>query len=185
MPGDVHEVPLFPAPAEQSVATAQLSFSPARKSRIESRMALRGNHTLGGSQASENIASARGDRLAMLHCISITATHNIVGVCNTSWGKFFLVLLQALEHIVCLHWHADAVFLKFFAATSCPAFFRLSNIKLGGRNKDGNREKPRDRRDGAKADGLLHDFILPNAMISQSVERCCLGYFGPTNSKIV
>ena len=69
--------------------------------------------------------------------------------------------------------------------SSCPAFFRLSNIKLGGRNKDGNREKPRDRRDGAKADGLLHDFILPNAMISQSVERYCLGYFGPTNSKIV
>jgi hypothetical protein len=109
-------------------------FSSARENRIEGRFALRGNHTLGGPQASENIASARGDGLAILHCISVTAAHNIVGVRNASWGKFFLVLLQALEHIVCLHWHADAVFLKFFAATSCPAFFRLSNIKLGGRN---------------------------------------------------
>jgi hypothetical protein len=111
-----------------------LKFSSACENRVEGRFALGGNHTLGGSQASENIASARGDRLAMLHCISITATHNIVGVCNASWGKFFLVLLQALEHIVCLHRHADAVFLKFLAATSCPAFFRLSNIKLSGRN---------------------------------------------------
>ena len=134
MPTDVREAASFPAPAEQFVVIAQLSFSPARKSRIESGMALRGNHTFGGSQASENIASTRGDGLAMLHCISVTAAHNIVGVCNASWGKFFLVLLQALEHIVCLHWRADAVFLKFFAATGCPAFFRLSNIKLGGRN---------------------------------------------------
>jgi hypothetical protein len=116
------------------VFTTTLKFSSARENRIEGRFALRGNHTLGGPQASENIASARGDGLAILHCISVTAAHNIVGVCNASWGKFFLVLLQALEHIVCLHWHADAVFLKFFAATSCPAFFRLSNIKLGGRN---------------------------------------------------
>ena len=57
-------------------------------------MALRGNHTLGGSQASENIALTRGDGLAMLHCISITAAHDIVGLSNASWGKFFLVLLQ-------------------------------------------------------------------------------------------
>jgi len=68
-------------------------FSSAGENYIEGRFALRGNHTVGGSQASENIALARGDGLAMLHCISITATHNIVGVCNTSWGKFFLVLL--------------------------------------------------------------------------------------------
>jgi hypothetical protein len=69
-----------------------------------------------GSQASENIALTRGDGLAMLHCISITAAHNIVGLANASWGKFFLVLLQALEHIVCQHRHAAALFLKFFAA---------------------------------------------------------------------
>jgi|SRR6478752_305134 hypothetical protein len=97
-------------------------------------MALRRNHTLGGSQASENIALTGRDCLAMLHCISITAAHNIVGLFNASWRKFFLVLLQALEHIVCLHWHAAALFLKFFAATCRSAFFRLSNIKLGGRN---------------------------------------------------
>jgi hypothetical protein len=57
----------------------------------------------------------------------------------------------------------------------------LSNIKLGGRNYGGNREKQRDSRDGAIADGLLHDFILPKAMISQLVKRYRLGYFGPTN----
>jgi len=84
-----------------AVYLLQFCSSLARKNRIESRMALRGNHTLGGSQASENIALTRGDGLAMLRRISITATHNIVGMCNASWGKFFLVLLQALEHIVC------------------------------------------------------------------------------------
>jgi len=35
-----------------------LNFSSARENYIESRMALRGNHTLAGSQASENIALA-------------------------------------------------------------------------------------------------------------------------------
>jgi hypothetical protein len=86
-------------------------------------MALRGNHPLGGSQASENVALTRGDGLAMLHCISITATHNIVGVCNASWGKFFLVLQEAFQHVVCLHRHSAALLYKFFAAhsRSCSA----------------------------------------------------------------
>jgi hypothetical protein len=62
---------------------------------------------------------------------------------------------------------------------------RLSNIVVGDRNQDGNREEQRHRRDGAIVGGLLHDFILPKAMISRSrlVERYRLGYFGPTNSK--
>src|SRR5262245_692900 len=55
----------------------------AHVSRIESRMALRGNHTLGSSQASENIALARRDGLAMLQCISLTTAHNIVRKSNT------------------------------------------------------------------------------------------------------
>ena len=91
-------------------------------------MALRGNHTLGGSQASENIAwagrhvppvagIAAHDGLAMLQCISLTATHNIVGVCNASWGKFSLDLFKTLLHIVRQHWHAAALFLKLFAAS--------------------------------------------------------------------
>jgi predicted phosphoadenosine phosphosulfate sulfurtransferase len=95
-------------------------------------MALRGNYTLGGSQASKNIALTGRNCLAMLHCVSITAAHNIVGPCNASWRKFFLVLLQALEHVVGQYRHTAALFLKFFAATS--NFLRLSNIKLGGRN---------------------------------------------------
>src|SRR5262245_56549503 len=94
---------------------ARCSLAPKR--RIESRLALWGNHTRGGSQASENIAFTRHDGLAMLHCVSITAAHNIVGPCNASWRKFFLVLLQALEHVVCHYRHTAAVFLKFFAAT--------------------------------------------------------------------
>ena len=117
VPSDVHEAPLHFLHQPSSLSLSHsFSFSPTRKNCIESRMALRGNHTLGGSQASENIALTCGDGLAVLHCISIAATHNIVGLCNASWGKFFLVLLQALEHIICLHWHAAALFLKFFAA---------------------------------------------------------------------
>jgi hypothetical protein len=69
-------------------------FSLAQKSCIESRIASPGNRTLGGGQASENIALTRDDVLAKLHCISITAAHNVVGPCNASRGKFFLVLCR-------------------------------------------------------------------------------------------
>src|SRR5262245_44721563 len=31
-------------------------------------------------------------------------------------GKVFLVLLQALEHVVCQHWHTATLFFEFFAA---------------------------------------------------------------------
>src|SRR5262249_46554365 len=92
-------------------------FSLAQESRIESRIASRGNQTLGGCQASENIALARDDGLAMLRCVSITPAHNIVRQCNASCGKFFLALLEALEHVVCPHWHTAALFYKFFAAS--------------------------------------------------------------------
>jgi hypothetical protein len=92
-------------------------FSLAQKSRIESRIALRGNHTLGGSQASENIALTRRDSLAILHCVSFTTPHNIVRKCNASCGQFSLALFKALVHVVCQHWHATALFLKLFAAS--------------------------------------------------------------------
>jgi enolase len=80
---------------------ADFCFSLAQKSRIESRIASPGNRTLGGCQASENIALAGDEVLAKLRCIPITAAHNIVGPRNASWGKFFLVLLQTFEHVVC------------------------------------------------------------------------------------
>jgi hypothetical protein len=72
----------------------------AHKSRIESRMALRGNHTLRSSQACENIALARRDGLAMLQCISLTTAHNIVRQSNTSWGNLSFALFSALSQIV-------------------------------------------------------------------------------------
>jgi hypothetical protein len=91
-------------------------FSLAKKSCIESRIASPGNRTLGGCQTSENIALARNDVLAKLRCIPITHAHNIVGPCNASWRKFFVVLFQTFEHVVCKHWHTGALFLKLLAA---------------------------------------------------------------------
>jgi len=86
------------------------------ESGIERRIASPGDGTLGGCQASENIALTRDDVLATLRCISFTHAHNIVGPCNASCGKFFLVLLQALEHVVRLDGHAIALFFKFLTA---------------------------------------------------------------------
>src|SRR5215510_9502664 len=91
-------------------------FLLAQKNRIESRIASPRNRTPGCCQASENIALARDDVLAKLRCVSITASHNIVGPCYASSGKFFLILFQALEHVVCLNWHTGALPLKFLAA---------------------------------------------------------------------
>ena len=166
--------PRYPRPsgscASQQNRQSVLShaFLLAQESRIESRIASRGNRSPGGCQASENIAAARGNTSAKLRCVSITHAYNIVRQYNASFGKFFLVLLETFEHVVCLHWHTAAQLYKFFAASyrGCSAFFRivlrLSNIEVDGRNLDGNREKPRwdDRRDGTIADSPLHRFLL-------------------------
>ena len=92
-------------------------ISLAHENRIESRTALRGNYTLGGSQAFENIALTRYDGLAMLQCVSLTTAHNIVCQCNASWGNFALALLEALADFVLEHWHTAALFLKLFTAS--------------------------------------------------------------------
>jgi hypothetical protein len=76
-------------------------FSLPQESCIESRIALRGNDTIGGSQASKDIALTRRDGLAILHCVSFTTAHNIVRECNASCGKFSLALFKALVQIVC------------------------------------------------------------------------------------
>jgi hypothetical protein len=57
---------------------------------------------------------------------------------------------------------------RFFSswpqANGCPVFFRtalrLSGIEMGSRNEDRSREKPRDHRDGTKADSPLHHFLF-------------------------
>jgi hypothetical protein len=130
--------------ALQLLAPAALSRQPlshnsrcslAQKSRIECRIASRGNQTPGGCQASENIALTRDDRLAVLRRISVTSAPNIVRQCSASCGKFFLALLQTFEHVVCLHWHSTALFDEFSAASSRSCLvLRLSNIEMGGRN---------------------------------------------------
>ena len=109
-------------------------FSLAQKSRIESRIASPGNRTLRGGEASENIALTRDDVLAKLRRISLTVAHNIVGPCNASWGKLFLALLQALEHVVCLHWHPAALFFKFLAARYRGSGFSRIVLRLSSRN---------------------------------------------------
>jgi len=105
-----------PARPEPSVGANRTRCSLAQKSGIESRIASPGDGTFSGCQASENIALTRDDVLAALRRISITHAHNIVGPCNASCGKFFLVLLQALEHVVRLDGHAVAPFFKFLTA---------------------------------------------------------------------
>ena len=102
---------------------------------IESCIAARGNQTPGGCQASENIALARDDGLAMLRRVPFTSAHNIVRQCSASWGEFFLAFLETFEHVVCLHGHSAALIYEFFAASSrgCSAL-RLSNIEMDGRN---------------------------------------------------
>jgi hypothetical protein len=107
----------------------------AQESRIESRIASRGNQTPSLCQASENIALTRDDGLAMLICVSVTAAHNNLRHCSASCGEFVLALLETFEHVVCQHWHCAALFYKFFAARSrnC-SLLRLSNIEMGGRN---------------------------------------------------
>jgi hypothetical protein len=75
-------------------------FSSARENYIEGRFALRGNHTVGGSQASENIALPRCDGLAMLQRIPLTTAYNIGRKCSASWRKFSLALFKALSQIV-------------------------------------------------------------------------------------
>jgi hypothetical protein len=117
----------------QSVLPHVSRISLAPENRIESRTALRGNYTLGGSQASENIALTRCGGLAMLQCVRLTTAHNIVRQSNAFWGKLSLALLEALAQIVREHGHTAALFLKFFTASQCNSS-RLSNIEVHGRN---------------------------------------------------
>jgi hypothetical protein len=118
--------------------------------------------TPGGCQASENTASTRDVARAELRCVSLAPTHNIVRRCSAFFGKFVLVPFEAFEHIVSKHWYTGALFLQLFAASyrSCPALLCLSNVEMGGRNQDGNREERRHRRDGTKADSPLQHFLL-------------------------
>jgi len=114
----------------QSVLAHHSRISLAQESRIESRIALRGNDTRGGSQASENVALTRCDGLAMLQCVSLTTVHNMVGQPNASFGKLSLALLETLAHVVREHWHTAALFFKF-STTSQRAIPRIG--LLGGR----------------------------------------------------
>ena len=102
----------------------------AQEGCIESRIAWRGNYTPGGRETSKNVALTCDYGLAKLNCVSFTTAHNILRHCMTSCGN--PSLCEALEHVVCLRWHTDALTLKFFAASCGSSAFRLSNI--AGRN---------------------------------------------------
>ena len=102
----------------------------AHESRIESRIAWRRNYTPGGRETSKNVALTCDYGLAKLNCVSFTTAHNILRHCMTSCRN--PSLCEALEHVVCLRWHTDALTLKFFAASCGSSAFRLSNI--AGRN---------------------------------------------------
>jgi hypothetical protein len=52
-------------------------------------MALRGNHTLGGSQASENIVLTRSDGLAVLQCVSLKQLPTTYSANPTQLGERF------------------------------------------------------------------------------------------------
>ena len=74
-------------------------------------------YCLGRTACAPRSRNSRPRRLGNAAMNSLTATHNIVGVCNASWGKFSLDLFKTLLHIVRQHWHAAALFLKLFAAS--------------------------------------------------------------------
>src|SRR5215468_8284932 len=95
--------------------TLNVSSLPEEK-RVESRVASPGNQTPSGCQTSKNVALTRDDSLAMLRCVSVAATHNIVRQGDASSVKLILVLLEALKHIVRLHRCAGALLFKLLAA---------------------------------------------------------------------
>jgi hypothetical protein len=99
-------------------------YSLAQESRIESRIASRGNCPLGGCQTSKNVALTRDDALAKLRRVSITAAHNMVRQCSASCGN--LGPLEALQHVVCLHFHPAALLFKFFLQADAPAVLFLA-----------------------------------------------------------
>src|SRR6516225_7353882 len=107
---DVRAMSALPPKADivRLSAFAHTHYSLAQESRVESRIALRGNCPLSGCQTSKNVALTCNDAFATLHCVPITHAHNTVRQCETSWGN--LSLLKALEHVVCLHRHTAALF---------------------------------------------------------------------------
>jgi len=124
---------------------------------IESRITSRGNQTPSGCQASEDVALTGDDCLTMLRRISLTPAHNIMGRCNASSGKFFSILFETFEHVVCSHWHTAALVYKLLAARSPRrSALCLSNVEVGGRDRDDN------RRDGTIANSPFHHVHLPD-----------------------
>jgi hypothetical protein len=111
-------------------------MSLSQEGRTEGRIASPGNRAPGRRQTSKNVPATRDDALAKLRCVSITATHNMVSQCSASSGN--VARLKALEHVVCLHFHSAAMFFKFFATRYPTSAFRLSNIVVNGRDKQGN-----------------------------------------------
>jgi hypothetical protein len=79
----------------------------------------------------------------MLRCVSVAPMHNIVRHDDASSMKLFLVLLETLEHIVCLYRHTAALLLKLLAAgqPTRSSGFHLSITVVDDRDQDDKREK--------------------------------------------
>jgi hypothetical protein len=94
--------------------------------------------------------------LAMLRCVPVASAHNIVRQDDASCVKLFLVLLEALEHIVCLHRYTAALLFKLLPAgqPTRSSVFCLSVIVVDDRDQD-------DKRKNAIADIPLQHFRLP------------------------
>ena len=106
---------------------------------------------------------AGDDSLAMLRCVSVAPTHNIVRQDNASSVKVFLVLLEALEHVVCLYRYTVALLFKLLAAgqPTCSSGFGLSIIVVDDRDQDDKKRSRNNRRGGTVADSFLNHFRLP------------------------
>jgi hypothetical protein len=111
-------------------------FSSAQASGVESRIALRGDPTPCGGQATDNIAlRARNDALAKTARVSVTCAYNIERQCTAPFGKFVLVLLKALENIIRLHGYAAALLLDCIAASNRgPGLFCVSKVVVDTKN---------------------------------------------------
>ena len=80
-------------------------------------------------------------------------------------------------------------------ARRCTVFFalRLSNIEMGGRDEDRNRQQPRDRRDGTNAGSPRHHFLLQtfsswgreNVVLATALRGLCVALEAPAAESVI
>jgi hypothetical protein len=119
----------------------------AQESRIDSRIALRGNRILGGGQTSgNNIATPRDDTLAKTQSILLARAHNIICQRSASFGMGFYRQLGTGEqaHAASGHRFTAAVFYNLITTSHC------NSIRGGARWKRCGQQAARVGYDGYK-----------------------------------